>query len=133
MQRIYREASQLFLTRRLSESWAVMKELITPAGDFVVGNQRGHHSKVAAGGLPVSPAPVALASSKLRIRVWSLYLALLSVALDLEYEAGQAQLGQEDWKAMESQVRSGEIWDFIIRVGYQGKQETLDAVVVSNL
>lgn len=138
MQRIYKGALHLFLTRRLANAWAVIRELILPSKrldteDVIIGDEKESPSETATDDLPSSWAPIALASDKLRVRVWSLYLAIWSAAMDLGPEEGQAQLGQEEWKALASQVRSGSVWDFVTIVGYQGKQEALDAAVVSNM
>jgi sodium/bile acid cotransporter 7 len=80
-----------------------------------------------------SVAPIATASSTLRIKVWNLYITLLSTIVDLGPEEGRQAFGQKEWKALVNKVREGEIWEEIVRTGYRGLEGSVDADVVYNL
>lgn len=65
--------------------------------------------------------------------MWNLYITLLSAIVDLGAEEGKKQFGQKEWKAIASQVREGGIWETVVKVGYQGREGSVDAEVVYNL
>lgn len=113
----YRQASTLFLTRRLPEALTTLLPLITPPSPSLQGE----------------PAPVAKASRTTRIKVWSLYLTILNAILDLEPEEGKDTFGQQEWRALCSKVREGEIWEEVVRNGYHGVEGDVDSDVVINL
>ncbi|RAH49937.1 protein pex26 [Aspergillus brunneoviolaceus CBS 621.78] len=123
----YKKASQLFLTRRLQEALAALEPAITsPSGkdeQFTNGD-----SSSALGG-----PPIAAAQPTWRIKVWNLYITLLSAIVDLGPEEGKAVFGQKEWKAISSQVREGQIWETVVQTGYQGLEGSVDAEVVYNL
>ncbi|KAK2753242.1 hypothetical protein FQN54_007933 [Arachnomyces sp. PD_36] len=124
----YKHASQLFLTRRLQESLSTLEPLITvPAA--VDGSQQPNGDSEDIPTL----APIASFSSTLRIKVWNLYITLLSAIVDLGPEDGKNELGQKEWKSLASKVREGEIWEMIVQVGYRGMEGSVDADVVYNL
>ncbi|KAL4892323.1 peroxin 26 [Aspergillus ambiguus] len=118
----YKKASQLYLTRRLQESLAALQPAITiaPSDD--------QH----ANGDAAAP-PVAFASPTWRIKVWNLYITLLSSIVDLGPEEGKKLFGQKEWKAISSQVRDGGIWETVVTTGYKGLEGSVDAEVVYNL
>lgn len=124
----YKHASQLFLTRRLQESLSTLEPLITvpPVGESQQSNGGGGDDT------PVL-APIASFSSTLRIKVWNLYITLLSAIVDLGPEDGKNELGQKEWKNLASKVREGEIWETIVQVGYRGMEGSVDVDVVYNL
>src|SRR6266516_4757089 len=67
--KIYRQASALYLTRRLPEALSSIEPVIRTSltsGDS--GDERD----------PSEPAPIAKSSRKTRIKVWSLYLTILN-------------------------------------------------------
>ncbi|KAJ5690676.1 hypothetical protein N7462_005068 [Penicillium macrosclerotiorum] len=121
----YKKASQLYLTRRLPESLDTLQPIITvsPSQDEQITN--GEHSPAVA--------PIATAPSTWRIKVWNLYITLLSAIVDLSAEEGKSQFGQKEWKGIATQVREGGIWDTVVEVGYQGREGSVDAEVVYNL
>ncbi|PYH85886.1 peroxisome proliferation protein peroxin 26 [Aspergillus uvarum CBS 121591] len=123
----YKKASHLFLTRRLQEALAALEPAITsPSGNddqFTNGD-----SSSALGG-----PPIASAQPTWRIKVWNLYITLLSGIVDLGPEEGKAVFGQKEWKAISSQVREGQIWETVVQTGYQGLEGSVDAEVVYNL
>ncbi|EKJ70723.1 hypothetical protein NXS19_011714 [Fusarium pseudograminearum] len=113
----YRQASTLFLTRRLPEALTTLLPLITPPDHVDDGE----------------PAPVARASRTTRIKVWSLYLTILNGIVELEPEEGKDAFGNQEWRALCTKVRDGEIWDEIVANGYHGVEGDVDSDVVINL
>lgn len=123
----YKSASQLFLTRRLQESLAVLNPIITvpTSADEVPITDRDDRVPALA--------PIAAASSTVRIKVWNLYITLLSNIVDLGPEEGKREFGQKEWKALVNKARDGTIWEEIIQLGYRGREGSVDADVVFNL
>ncbi|KAJ5227430.1 uncharacterized protein N7469_007436 [Penicillium citrinum] len=121
----YKKASQLYLTRRLPESLSSLQPIIT--GESPPDDQYANGDYAAA------IAPIAIAPSTWRIKVWNLYITLLSAIVDLGAEEGKNQFGQKEWKNMATQVRDGGIWDTVVQIGYQGREGSVDAEVVYNL
>ena len=119
----YKKASQLYLTRRLHESLTALEPVITPAPvqdeQYANGN--------------ASIPPVAQAPNTWRIKIWNLYITLLSAIVELGAEEGRKLFGQKEWKAISSQVRDGGIWDTVVQTGYKGLEGSVDADVVYNL
>ncbi|KAF5683665.1 peroxin 26 [Fusarium circinatum] len=113
----YRQASTLFLTRRLPEALTTLVPLITPPEHVDDGE----------------PAPVARASRTTRIKVWSLYLTILNGIVELEPEEGKDAFGNQEWRALCTKVREGEIWDEVVTNGYHGVEGDVDSDVVINL
>jgi hypothetical protein len=118
----YKKASQLYLTRRLQEALATLEPVITP---------RAHDEQYTDGEDSVSL--IATASSTWRIKVWNLYITVLSAIVDLGAEEGSKELGQKEWKAISGQVRDGSIWETVVQTGYKGLEGSVDAEVVYNL
>lgn len=120
----YKQASTLFLTRRLPESFSTLKPLITvpsPPED------------VSSDDSALEPAPIANASRSTRIKVWSLYLTLLNSIIELGPEVGKDEFGGDVWRGMVGKARDGTIWEEVVQVGYGGVEGDVDAEVVSNL
>ncbi|KAM0485894.1 hypothetical protein ACHAPX_000590 [Trichoderma viride] len=113
----YRQASTLFLTRRLPEALSTLRPIITPPSSADDGE----------------PAPVTKSSRGTRIKVWSLYLTLLNAIVELEPEEGKDAFGNQEWRALCSKVRDGSIWEEVVRNGYHGLEGDVDADVVINL
>lgn len=113
----YRQASTLFLTRRLPESLSTLLPLITPPEPAENGD----------------PAPVARSSRTTRIKVWSLYLTIMNAIIELEPEEGKDAFGAQDWKALCSKVREGQIWEDVVKNGYHGIEGDVDSDVIINL
>ena len=121
----YKQASQLFLTRRLSEALAVLQPVITPPAQ-VSGNSSGEQDAPLL-------APIATATPSQRIKVWSLYVTLMNSIVDLGSEEGKRDFGQNEYRALVAKVRDGEIWEQVVRDGYNGREGSVDAEVVYNL
>lgn len=114
----YRQASTLFLTRRLPEALSTILPLITPSGPEEDSSE---------------PAPVARASRTTRIKVWSLYLTILNAIVELDPDEGKDAFGTQEWRATCSKVREGEVWEEVVRNGYHGVEGDVDSDVVINL
>ncbi|KXG52725.1 uncharacterized protein PGRI_079810 [Penicillium griseofulvum] len=121
----YKKASQLYLTRRLPEALANLQPIIKPSAP--------QEDQLTNGDSSTPVAPIATAAGTWRIKVWNLYITLLSAIVDLGAEEGKKQFGQKEWKAIASQVREGAIWETVVEVGYNGHEGSVDAEVVYNL
>ncbi|KAJ4422433.1 hypothetical protein N0V82_002881 [Gnomoniopsis sp. IMI 355080] len=118
----YRQSSTLFLTRRLPEALTTILPLITPPSPpFEVSNST------------VEPAPVAKASRNTRIKVWTLYIAILNAIVALEPDEGKEAFGSQEWRAICTKVRDGDIWEEVVMNGYHGVEGDVDSDVVINL
>lgn len=121
----YRQSSTLFLTRRLPEALSTITPLITitppsPSQAQVVNGTN-------------EPAPVAKASRNTRIKVWTLYIAILNAIVALEPDEGKEALGTHEWRALCAKVRDGDVWEEVVQNGYHGVEADVDADVVINL
>jgi hypothetical protein len=120
----YRQASTLFLTRRLPESLSTVLPVITPPSDT---------DTESANDPANSLAPVAKASRTTRIKIWSLYLTILNAILELDPAEGKQAFGTSQFRALVAKVRDGEVWEEVVKNGYQGIEGDVDADVVINL
>lgn len=122
--KIYRQASTLFLTRRLSEALATIEPMITtdPPSEPVNGDLETPEL-----------APVASASRSTRIKIWNLYLTILNAIIELGPEDGKNAIGTKEWRSLVSKVRDGAVWEEVVREGYGGVEGDVDADVVINL
>ena len=120
----YKQASTLFLTRRLSESYLTLKPLITTSAPS---------EELSSDNGALEPAPIANASRSTRIKVWSLYLTLLNSIIELGPEVGKIEFGIDVWRDILGKARDGTIWEEVVQVGYGGVEGDVDAEVVSNL
>jgi hypothetical protein len=116
----YRQASTLFLTRRLPEALSTILPVVTPP---VQDNTDS----------PSDPAPIATASRGTRVKVWSLYLTILNAIVELEPEEGKDAFGGQEWRALCTKVRDGDIWEEVVQNGYHGSEGSLDSDIVINL
>ncbi|KAL4883468.1 hypothetical protein BJY04DRAFT_25970 [Aspergillus karnatakaensis] len=119
----YKKASQLFLTRRLQEALESLEPVIPTKSSNVDNEVNGTDS----------PSAIATVPATWRIKVWNLYVTLLSAIIDLGPEEGKRTIGQKEWKDISTQVRDGAIWEKVVQTGYQGREGSVDAEVVYNL
>ncbi|KAI9877125.1 MAG: hypothetical protein M1830_004720 [Pleopsidium flavum] len=124
LSKTYRQASTLFLTRRLSEALAIIEPVITV----------DPHSEPANGDSETPElALVASASRSTRIKIWNLYLTILNAIIELGPEEGKNAIGSKEWRSLVSKVRDGAVWEDVVRHGYGGVEGDVDADVVINL
>lgn len=116
----YTHASNLFLTRRLTEAFSTLTPIIEKPLIAEIGESPG-------------PTPIASASRSSRIKIWSLYLTLLNAIIELGPEEGKANFGSNVWRDIASKARDGTIWEEVVQVGYDGIEGNVDAEVVINL
>ncbi|KKY23377.1 putative peroxin 26 [Diplodia seriata] len=121
----YRQAAQLFLTRRLPEALSTIEPVITP--DLPDADGQDHDNKQAAF------APIAYASRGTRVKVWSFYLTFLNSVIELGPEEGKHAFGSTKWKALVSKCRDGRVWEDVVQAGYGGVEGSVDPDVVINL
>ena len=124
IQRTFKQASTLYLTRRLKEALSVLETIIrtrTPLGEADVDHETGEI------------APVTSASRASRIKVWSLYLTLLDAIINLGPEEGYETFGSRAWRETVARVRDGGVWGDVVRDGYKGVEGDVDAEIVINL
>jgi hypothetical protein len=123
--KIYKHASQLFITRRFPEALSMLEPVITPIKQ-TNGYKYGDEDSPPK-------APIATATTNQRIKVWVLYITLLNSIVDLGHDEGRRGFGQARYKAMVNCVRNGDIWETVVRDGYAGKEGSVDSEVVYNL
>ena len=122
--RVYRQAEDLFVTRRFAEALTSIEPLITVPHSL----DQSHDDEPTA-----DVAPIARASQNSRIKVWSFYLTLLDAIADLGPEKGKIEFGGREWKNLVAKSQDGTIWNEVVDTGYGGMEGNVDADVVFNL
>lgn len=122
--RTYKQARDLFLTRRLPEAYTTIEPLLT----FASASDENPESEE-----DLKKAPITTASRSQRVKTWSLYLTLLNAVHELGPEEGKAQFGSKEWKRLTSKAWDGSIWGEVVDIGYGGVEGNVDADVVINL
>ncbi|MCJ1245986.1 hypothetical protein MMC30_003190 [Trapelia coarctata] len=120
----YKQASALYLQRRLLEAFQTLEPLISlpeTAGELQNGEEHAA-SALTAG-----------ASRSNRVKVWNLYLSLLNAIIKLGPEEGKNTFGGREWRNLTAKARDGTVWDEVATVGYGGVEGNVDADVVSSL
>ncbi|KAK8212336.1 hypothetical protein IWZ01DRAFT_541028 [Phyllosticta capitalensis] len=121
----YRQAAQLFLTRRLPEALSTIEPVIAPeASEQSQDDAQPQNSPLA---------PIAWASRGTRVKVWSFYLTFLNSVIELGPEEGKHAFGSTRWKALVAKCRDGTVWEEVVQAGYGGVEGSVDADVVINL
>jgi len=120
----YKQASTLFLTRRLPEALSAIGPLITAPQPPEESMKEDDQPK---------SAPVATASRSSRIKVWNFYLTLLNAIAELDPEEGKAAFGSKQWNSLVAKTQEGTIWEDVVNIGYHGIEGNVDADVVINL
>lgn len=67
----------------------------------------------------------------LRIKLWSLYLAIMDAAAKMTPSEGKTMWGPQEWPQIVSRIRSGEVWEEVNRA--YGDEGRVDAEVVVTL
>jgi hypothetical protein len=123
--RTYKQATQLYLTRRFRESWDVLETIVNPDFDGIEGDADGQEHGIA---------PVAQSSRGTRTKVWVFYLSLIHAVTEMGPEDGGKEFGSADaWRAIAKKAREGTAWEEIVNRGYAGQEGEVDAEVVVNL
>ena len=120
----YKQASALFLTRRLPEALRALTPLLHCPQPV---------DEIQAGTAEPSVPPIATTDRSTRVKVWKLYLTVLNAVIELGYEEGKHAFGSQEWMTLAAKVHDGTIWDDVVRVGYHGIEGSLDPDVVTNL
>lgn len=122
--KVYKQAEALFVTRRFAEALSSIEPLITvPHPQDVAPNDEA----------TANVAPIARASPRLRIKVWSFYLSLLNAVAELGPDNGKTEFGGREWRNLVAKAQEGTIWDEVVDIGYGGMEGNVDADVVFNL
>ena len=122
--KVYKQASNFFLTRRFREALSAVRPLLeVPETSEDDGEEF----------CEVRGAPISKADKKWRIKIWSFYLTLLNTIAELGLEEGRQLFGKQEWRRMVSKAEDGSIWQEVVDVGYGGHESHLDADVVINL
>lgn len=123
----YRQATSLYLTRRLKEALETVEPIIT-------SQQSAEHQVDGANSeAETQAAPVAQASRGTRVKVWVFYLSLLNAIIELGPEEGKLIFGSTMWRQLAGKAREGSIWQDIVDSGYGGIEGDVDGDVVVNL
>ena len=138
--RTYKQATQLYLTRRFREAWDVLETIVRGSEEGEEGhvnnnnnnNNNNDYDGNEESGL--SPAPVAQSSRGTRTKVWVFYLSLIHAVVELGPEEGGREFGGvEKWRSIAKKAREGSVWGEIVARGYGGQEGEVDAEVVVNL
>jgi len=121
LNRIYKQASHLFLTRQTQAALETLLPLVTPSNPSKEDPTQS------------SSAPIASATRGTRIKVWNLYISIINEIVEIGAEAGKKQFGSVRWKELVAKARDGSIWDEVVNQGYTGIESAVDADVVANL
>ena len=120
----YKQAEAFFVTRRFPEALASIEPLITvPHSQNNTADNEATHDV----------APIARASPRSRVKLWSFYLTLLNAIAELGPENGKKDFGGREWKNLVAKAQEGTIWDEVVNIGYGGIEGNIDAEVVFNL
>jgi len=122
--RVYKQVSQLFLTRRISEALDVLEPIITPSAP----SSPDHLAQEA----PPS-APIASATKNARCKVWGLYVSILNEVVELGPEDGKRAIGSARWKGLVDKTSSCSVWEEVVQNGYRGNEGSVDIEVVALL
>lgn len=123
--RIYKQAFQLFITRRTQEAWDALQPIVLPPHLYNPANAQNTAKE--------DQAPVAVASKNARVKVWNLYVSILNAILELGNVEGKQEFGASMWTKLASNVRQGEVWQDVVQYGYCGQEGNVDPEVVASL
>ena len=131
--RTYKQATQLYLTRRFREAWDVLGTIVKGT-EGAEGEEENINNNSNDDGANLSPAPVAQSSRGTRTKVWVFYLSLIHAVVELGAEEGARVFGSTNkWRSIARKAREGTVWGEIVARGYGGQEGEVDAEVVVNL
>lgn len=114
----YKQATQLYLTKRFKEALEILEPIVTPQ---------------SVSPSELRPAPVTQSNKGTRTKVWVFYLSLLNAIIDLGVEEGKASFGSTKWRQILAKADEGSIWEEVVQHGYGGNEGDVDPDVVLNL
>ncbi|QIX00840.1 hypothetical protein AMS68_006357 [Peltaster fructicola] len=127
--RAYKQATQLYLTRRFREAYDTLEPVVSPQGSAADGQINDAPNAILSAEL----APVAQSSKGTRTKVWVFYLSLLHSIIGLGPQEGKTTFGSTKWRELAAKVRDGTIWQEVVKRGYGGNEGEVDGEVVVNL
>ena len=131
--RTYKQATQLYLTRRFREAWDVLGTIVRGT-EGAEGEEETINNSNDDDEANLSPAPVAQSSRGTRTKVWVFYLSLIHAVVELGAEEGARVFGSTNkWRSIARKAREGTVWGEIVARGYGGQEGEVDAEVVVNL
>jgi hypothetical protein len=131
--RTYKQATQLYLTRRFREAWDVLGTIVRGT-EGAEGEEETINNSNDDDEANLSPAPVAQSSRGTRTKVWVFYLSLIHAVVELGAEEGARVFGSTNkWRSIACKAREGTVWGEIVARGYGGQEGEVDAEVVVNL
>jgi hypothetical protein len=111
--RTYKQATQLYLTRRFREAWDVLETIVNAGSQDDEENDGQNHGI----------APVAQSSRGTRTKVWVFYLSLIHAVVEMGAEDGAREFGGADaWRAVARKAREGLAWEEIVAEGMLGRK-----------
>lgn len=60
-------------------------------------------------------------------------MTILNAILELDPSEGKDTFGSQEYRALCSKVRDGDVWEEVVRHGYHGIEGNVDSEVVINL
>ena len=131
--RTYKQATQLYLTRRFREAWDVLGAIVRGT-EGAEGEEETINNSNDDDEANLSPAPVAQSSRGTRTKVWVFYLSLIHAVVELGAGEGARVFGSTNkWRSIARKAREGTVWGEIVARGYGGQEGEVDAEVVVNL
>ncbi|KAF2716782.1 hypothetical protein K431DRAFT_234628 [Polychaeton citri CBS 116435] len=137
--RTYKEATQLYLTKRFKEALETLEPIISPrraSEASAINGLAAENGAVDASGNDgqlQGDAPVAQSSRGTRTKVWVFYLSLLHAIIEMGAEEGRLQFGSGKWKELALKARDGKVWEEVVQHGFGGNEGNVDPDVVVNL
>ena len=123
LSRGYRKARDLFLTQQFAEAFKEITLLLECKG--ASDNTSDTEDEYCS-----SRAPVSYAKRSLRVKIWCLYLCLLSTLREAGSQQASAWIGTQTWKSLDASLRDGSIWQRVEEVGYACDEQALDHEII---
>ncbi|KAL8824171.1 MAG: hypothetical protein Q9191_005243, partial [Dirinaria sp. TL-2023a] len=115
------QAKNLYSTKQFVQAYTALQRLITRPHDK---DQESPKTESAGS------APIAKAKCSLRIKVWCLYLSVLSEIIDSEPIDFRSAFGGGEYDSLKSKIVNGSVWEQVIQDGYEGDLGSVDGAVV---
>ena len=118
------QAKNSYSTKQFVQAYTALQPLITSASYKEDGDSKTNST---------GSAPIAKAKYSLRIKVWCLYLSVLSEIIDSDSSDPQCALASDEYDLLKSKFVNGSIWEQVIQDGYEGEVAKVDGAVVQAL